>query len=434
MGLAVHASLVRPSQACGAKPSKTKRKKNSTTDIRKTTLSRQQEQEIARFDREEEEEEEESRQLFNEESSARENSRCSKGVGQSVLSAAREASGKTLGAATQAGRAVARSIATTADHAVQSIAATTSHRSGDRAAGAGADVGASATTYTAVLKRTPLGLGCSLDDDSVVTEVRADSQAASAGIQRGDQVLSVNAEAIKAKRGAALLLQGLPFGSSVEIELSRRDGAAASTPDAESVRKALAEHGARIKAEALAEAEAEASAMKAEAQTMLADANAQAQRTEATAEIALGAVASIAASAQRRSAKGSMPRPAFRRTDSAELRAARRAAAPRPAPGEPAPTNALNVGLSEGLGARPSLKAAIQTVQTTVHIERKMTLRRQGLLQGRHAPLPEGLPSRLPPQVQVARHDRPSAAAGVGSSAHAKDDDDEYDQYDDVKV
>ena len=424
MGLAVHASLVRPSQACGAKPSKTKRKKNSTTDIRKTTLSRQQEQEIARFDREEEEEEEESRQLFNEESSARENSRCSKGVGQSVLSAAREASGKTLGAATQAGRAVARSIATTADHAVQSIAATTSHRSGDRAAGAGADVGASATTYTAVLKRTPLGLGCSLDDDSVVTEVRADSQAARAGIQRGDQVLSVNAEPIKAKRGAALLL-GLPFGSSVEIELSRRDGAAASTPDAESVRKALAEHGARIKAEALAEAEAEASAMKAEAQAMLADANAQAQRTEATAEIALGAVASIAASAQRRSAKGSMPRPAFRRTDSAELRAARRAAAPRPAPGEPAPTDALNVGLSGGLGARPSLKAAIQTVQTTVHIERKMTLRRQGLLQGRHAPLPQGLPSGPPPSA--ACHD---PSAGAGSSAHANDDD----EYDDVKV
>ena len=415
---------MRPSQACGAKPSKTKRKKNSTTDIRKTTLSRQQEQEIARFDREEEEEEEESRQLFNEESSARENSRCSKGVGQSVLSAAREASGKTLGAATQAGRAVARSIATTADHAVQSIAATTSHRSGDRAAGAGADVGASATTYTAVLKRTPLGLGCSLDDDSVVTEVRADSQAARAGIQRGDQVLSVNAEPIKAKRGAALLL-GLPFGSSVEIELSRRDGAAASTPDAESVRKALAEHGARIKAEALAEAEAEASAMKAEAQAMLADANAQAQRTEATAEIALGAVASIAASAQRRSAKGSMPRPAFRRTDSAELRAARRAAAPRPAPGEPAPTDALNVGLSGGLGARPSLKAAIQTVQTTVHIERKMTLRRQGLLQGRHAPLPQGLPSGPPPSA--ACHD---PSAGAGSSAHANDDD----EYDDVKV
>ena len=420
MGLAVHASLVRPSQACGAKPSKTKRKKNSTTDIRKTTLSRQQEQEIARFDREEEEEEEEFRQLFYEGSNARENSRCSKGVSQSVLSAARGASGKTLGAATQAGRAVARSIATTADHAVQSIAATTAHRRGDRAAGAGADVGASATTYTAVLKSTPLGLGCSLDDDSVVTEVRADSQAARAGIQRGDQVLSVNAEPIKAKRGAALLL-GLPFGSSVEIELSRRDGAAASTPDAESVRKALAEHGARIKAEALAEAEAEASAMKAEAQTMLADANAQAQRTEATAEIALGAVASIAASAHRRSAQGAMPRPAFRRANSAE----RRAAAPRPAPGEPAPTDALNVGLSGGLGARPSLKAAIQTVQTTVHIERKMTLRRQGLLQGRHAPLPQGLPSGPPPSA--ACHD---PSAGAGSSAHANDDD----EYDDVKV
>ena len=430
MLLATYASLVRPSQACGAKSSKTKRK-TSTTDIRKTALSRQQQQEIARFEREEEEE---ASGQCDEESSVCESSSCSKGAGPSVLSLARGASARTLGAATHAGRAVARSIATTADqlpirattadHAAHSIASAadgTADRCGDRAAAdAGAGVGASATTYTAVLKKTPLGLGCSLDENSVVTDVRADSQAARAGIQRGDQILSGNGEAIKAKRGAALLLQGLPFGGSLEVTLSRHEGAAESTQDSELVRKALAEHGARIKAEALAEAEAEAAALKAEAETVLADATAEAQRTEATAEIAIGAVASIAASAQRRSSKPAMPRPAFRRADSAERRAVQ-----RPAPCEPAPTDALNVGLSGPRGAHTSLKAAIQTVQTTVHLERKMTLRRQGLLQGRHAPLPQGLPSGPPPSA--ACHD---PSAGAGSSAHANDDD----EYDDVKV
>ena len=36
-------------------------------------------------------------------------------------------------------------------------------------------------------------------------------------------------------------------------------------------------------------------------------------------------------------------------------------------------------------------------MQTTVHMERKLTLRRQGLVQGRHAPLPQGLPGGPPP-------------------------------------
>ena len=51
-----------------------------------------------------------------------------------------------------------------------------------------------------------------------------------------------------------------------------------------------------MKAEALAEAAAEAKEMRAEAASMLADATAEAQRTESETEIALGAVASIAAS------------------------------------------------------------------------------------------------------------------------------------------
>ena len=48
----------------------------------------------------------------------------------------------------------------------------------------------------------------------------------------------------------------------------------------------------------------------------------------------------------------------------------------------------------------PSLKAAIRTVQIAQHVHRKHTQRRQGLLDGWHEPMPEGLPpdgERLPP-------------------------------------
>lgn len=47
--------------------------------------------------------------------------------------------------------------------------------------------------------------------------------------------------------------------------------------------------------------------------------------------------------------------------------------------------------------AKPSLKAAIRTVQTAQHMDRKLTRRRQGLREGRHVPLPAGLPGDPPP-------------------------------------
>ena len=115
----------------------------------------------------------------------------------------------------------------------------------------------------------------------------------------------------------------------------------------------VAEHGARVRAEALAEAEAEASEIKAEAANVLADATAQAQRTESAAQqareaaqLALGAVASIAASAQRYSSSSSSPVPlgraALRRANSADRRV-------RPMP------DAMTVDLSPGSsGRRPS--------------------------------------------------------------------------------
>ena len=48
--------------------------------------------------------------------------------------------------------------------------------------------------------------------------------------------------------------------------------------------------------------------------------------------------------------------------------------------------------------AKPSLKAAIRTVQTAQHMDRKLTRKRQGLREGRHVPLPAGLPDGPPPQ------------------------------------
>ena len=97
---------------------------------------------------------------------------------------------------------------------------------------AAAGAGAPPTTYTATLKKTPLGLGCSFDGESVVTEVRADSQAGRAGIQPGDQVLAVNGESPTAKEGGvAALLQGLPIGISFGVQLSR--SAAEQTPETE---------------------------------------------------------------------------------------------------------------------------------------------------------------------------------------------------------
>ena len=63
-----------------------------------------------------------------------------------------------------------------------------------------------------------------------------------------------------------------------------------------------------------------------------------------------------------------------------------------------APLNATSWGAAAPAPAMPrrrSLKAAARTVQTTIHIERRLTLQRQGLREGRHVPLPPGLPQGL---------------------------------------
>jgi len=43
-----------------------------------------------------------------------------------------------------------------------------------------------------------------------------------------------------------------------------------------------------------------------------------------------------------------------------------------------------------------TLKVAARTVQTTVHMERKLTRKRQGLREGYHLSPPSGLPEGLP--------------------------------------
>ena len=65
------------------------------------------------------------------------------------------------------------------------------------------------------------------------------------------------------------------------------------------------------------------------------------------------------------------------------------AAAPAPLrPGKEAPSLKAAIRTKEA----PSLKAAIRTVQIAQHVHRKHTQRQQGLLDGWHAPMPEGLP------------------------------------------
>ena len=184
-----------------------------------------------------------------------------------------------------------------------------------------------------------------------------------AGFALHDRLLTLNGRSL---RGGAFKEQlgAIAMGTTVRIEIaslpggpptsaggsgSAPVGGSGGRPDAEIVRRALAEHGARVRAEALAEAEVEASEIKAEAANVLADATAQAQRTESAAQqareaaqLALGAVASIAASAQRYSSSSSSPAPigraAVRRANSADRRV-------RPMPDTP---YAMTVGLALG--------------------------------------------------------------------------------------
>ena len=210
------------------------------------------------------------------------------------------------------------------------------------------------------LMRTPLGLGLSLDSQNRVVAIAPGSQAERCGgFAVHDRLLSLNGRSL---RGGAFKEQlgAIAVGTKVRIEIASLRGPTAGSgsapaggpgahPDAEIVRRALAEHGARVKAEALAEAKAEASEIKAEAANVLADATAQAQRTESAAQqareaaqLALGAVASIAASAQRYSSSSSSPAPigraAVRRANSADRRV-------RPMPDTP---YAMTVGLALG--------------------------------------------------------------------------------------
>ena len=217
------------------------------------------------------------------------------------------------------------------------------------------------------LMRTPLGLGLSLDSQNRVVAIAPGSQAERCGgFAVHDRLLSLNGRSL---RGGAFKEQlgAIAVGTKVRIEIASLRGPTAGSgsapaggpgahPDAEIVRRALAEHGARVKAEALAEAKAEASEIKAEAASVLANATAQAQRTESAAQLAtaqareaaqlaLGAVASIAASAQRYSSFSSpapLGRAAVRRANSADRRV-------RPMP------DAMTVDLSPGSsGRRPS--------------------------------------------------------------------------------
>ena len=69
-----------------------------------------------------------------------------------------------------------------------------------------------------------------------------------------------------------------------------------------------------------------------------------------------------------------------------------------------APLAAASAPAAASVPAMPvrkiSLKVAARTVQTTVHMERKLTLKRQGLREGRHLPPPLGLPQGLPPTAE----------------------------------
>ena len=53
-----------------------------------------------------------------------------------------------------------------------------------------------------------------------------------------------------------------------------------------------------------------------------------------------------------------------------------------------------------------TLKVAARTVQTTVHMERKLTKKREGLREGRHLLPPPGLPQGLPPTAKEAEPGR----------------------------
>ena len=58
------------------------------------------------------------------------------------------------------------------------------------------------------------------------------------------------------------------------------------------------------------------------------------------------------------------------------------------------------LSLGPAMPRKMTLKVAARTVQTTVHMERKLTKKREGLREGRHLALPPGLPQGPPPTAE----------------------------------
>jgi len=77
-----------------------------------------------------------------------------------------------------------------------------------------------ATTHSATLTKTPLGLGVTLNSDNIVTYVKDGSQAEREGrIQVGDLVVSLNGAEPPPGEGFTAIIQSLPMGSKLEFLL-----------------------------------------------------------------------------------------------------------------------------------------------------------------------------------------------------------------------
>ena len=289
---------VRPSQACGAKPRKTKRKGalGQSPDHRKSQLVRQQQQEVARFEKEEEEE-------------APHLDEASRQGGQIVRMLSSASVGRVGAQSVRPVVSGAKAVAVTADSAAHAIvakaAARLSHSRSDRAA-APTQAATPPATRVVELVRTPLGLGLSVDGRNRVVVVASSSQAERSGVAVQDRLLSLNGQPLGGGGSFRQQLGAIKVGATVRLEI---------------------EIEIEIEIENAVE----------------------------------GGVAARAASPAAEQAGRSL--------EANEPHA----------------------------HARPSLKTTVRTVQTAVHLERIRSLKRQGLLQGRHASTPQGLPSRIGP-------------------------------------
>ena len=66
----------------------------------------------------------------------------------------------------------------------------------------------------------------------------------------------------------------------------------------------------------------------------------------------------------------------------------------------PSATASAPAASAPAMPRKMTLKVAARTVQTTVHMERKLTKKREGLREGRHLALPPGLPQGPPPTAE----------------------------------